>query len=99
MAGPTVKISAYNSKPSNSQPRLAASRMFHWWRLRPRYHGCRKATVSVMGVPLSVADPPTRVPCNRDALPLLSPRTRGRGGEREDRARRMADHALGGAAA
>src|SRR5262249_45826668 len=34
-----------------------------------------------------------------DALPLLSPRTRGRGGEREDRARRMADHALGGAAA
>jgi len=34
-----------------------------------------------------------------DALPLLSPRTRRRGGEREDRTRRVADHALGGAAA
>src|SRR5262249_8718225 len=51
MAGPTVKISAYNSKPSNSQPRLAASRMFHWWRGRPRYHGYRRGAVSVMGIP------------------------------------------------
>src|SRR6266511_1612626 len=61
MAGPTVKNSAYNSKPSNSQPRLAASRIFHWWRLRPRYHGCDVATVSVMAFP-SLADQPAFLP-------------------------------------
>src|SRR6266478_8658190 len=57
MAGPTVKNSAYNSKPSKSQPRLAASRIFHWWRLSARYHGCAVARVSVMSVPLVAAPP------------------------------------------
>src|SRR6202047_2354398 len=45
MAGPTVKNSAYNSKPSNNQPRFAASRMFHWLRFSERYHGCDATTV------------------------------------------------------
>src|ERR1700730_14546016 len=48
MAGPTVKNSAYSSKPSNNQPRLAASRMFHWLRLSEWYHGCDATTVSDM---------------------------------------------------
>src|SRR6266702_4389631 len=140
MAGPTVKNSAYNSNPSNSQPRLAASRMFHWWRVRPRYHGCGRATVSVMGIPpclrisrrasltietrrsraaLSSAviflptglmlPEPAGGDCayysmegarqgrmSSDALPRPSSGARGRGGEGEDRTRRMADHARQG---
>src|SRR5262245_31565851 len=68
MAGPTVKNSAYNSKPSNSQPRFAASKMFHWWRLEPRYHGCDAATVSVMAFPL---------PCGSTGLPRCRYRAAG----------------------
>src|SRR5215470_2373279 len=50
MAGPTVRKSAYSSNPSNIQPRLAASRMFHWLRSSERYHDGGAAMASDMVV-------------------------------------------------